>query len=318
MSTAFRITQRTVAQTALGGLQGNLNRMQQLQEQLSSGRKLNRPSDSPVDTVQAMRLRGDQARTEQYQRNADDGLGWLGTADAVLTRSLNLTRRAREVTLSGMTDAIPADSRKAMAVEIQTLRQGLLEIANTRYLNRPLFAGTHSGATASDDVAYDATGQYRGDSGKLLRTVAPGTAVEVSLTGPEAFGSTDTPEQEATQLFAVLDRIAAHLVADNDGDGAADPAVDIAALTTDLGDLDVAIDRMLSTLGQVGARYNRVEAMRDNAADQLLTSTSRLAETESVDIAKTIVDLQMQEVAYQAALSATARAIQPSLVDFLR
>ena len=308
--TAFRITQRTVAQTSLQGLQGNLDRMQQLQEQLSSGRSLNRPSDSPTRTVQAMQLRGDNARTEQYARNAEDGLGWLATADTVLTRSLDLVNRAREVTVAGMTDAIPPAAREAMAIEIDNLRQGLLEVANTRYLNVPLFGGTTSGVAAYDP----ATGTYVGDNGVLKRTVASGTAVEVSFTGPAVFGDDVDP----TQLFAVLDRISQHLRTDADADGAVDPKVNMEDLTTDLGDLDTAIDRMLSTLGQVGARFNRVETLRDTADDKVLTGTSRLAETESVDLAKTIVDLQLQEVAYQAALGATARVIQPSLADFLR
>ena len=308
--TAFRITQRTVAQTSLQGLQGNLSRMQQLQEQLSSGRSLNRPSDSPTRTVQAMQLRGDNSRTEQYVRNGQDGLGWLGTADSVLTRSLELANRAREVTVSGMTDAVPAASRQAMAVEIENLRLGLLEVANTRYLNAPLFGGTTAG-TAAYDVA---TGTYVGDTGVLRRTVAPDTSVEVSFTGRQVFGD----DGDRTQLFTVLQRIADHLRTDADGDGAVDSKVDMENLSKDLGHLDIAIDRMLSTVGQVGARYNRVDALRATADDKLLTGASRLAETESVDLAKTIVDLQLQEVAYQAALGATARVIQPSLVDFLR
>jgi flagellar hook-associated protein 3 FlgL len=49
-----------------------------------------------------------------------------------------------------------------------------------------------------------------------------------------------------------------------------------------------------------------------------LSNTASLSEIENVDIARAVVDLQMQEVAYQAALGATARVLQPSLLDFLR
>ena len=87
MSSALRVTQRTVTNTLLSGLQANMARMQQLQEQLSSGRQLNRPSDSPVKTVEAMQFRATLRRTEQYVRNADDGLALLGAADTALTGS---------------------------------------------------------------------------------------------------------------------------------------------------------------------------------------------------------------------------------------
>ena len=99
MSSAFRVTQRSITTTTMKGLQANQTRMQQIQEQLSSGRQVNRPSDSPVKTVEAMQFRGTLSRTEQYIRNADDGLALLTSADSALSGSLELTRRVRELTL---------------------------------------------------------------------------------------------------------------------------------------------------------------------------------------------------------------------------
>ena len=58
--------------------------------------------------------------------------------------------------------------------------------------------------------------------------------------------------------------------------------------------------------------------MRQTAEDRVIGLRNSLAEVESVDLPKTIVELQMQETAYQAALGATQRVVQPSLVDFLR
>jgi flagellar hook-associated protein 3 FlgL len=74
MSTAFRITQRSVSTTMLQGLQANQGKLQKIQEQLSSGKQISRPSDSPVKTVETMQFRSELRRTEQYVRNADDGL----------------------------------------------------------------------------------------------------------------------------------------------------------------------------------------------------------------------------------------------------
>ena len=82
--------------------------------------------------------------------------------------------------------------------------------------------------------------------------------------------------------------------------------------------LDKGINSVITSLGQIGARFNRVESMRDAAEGQLLNLANNLSEVEDIDLPKTIVDLQMQEVAYKAALGATARVVQPSLLDFLR
>ena len=300
MSTAFRITQKSVSSTMMQGLQSNLARMQKLQEQLSSGKQVSRPSDSPVKTVEAMQFRADLRRTEQYVRNADDGLALLGNLDAALTDGMNLTRRARELVLGGMNDTNNVEGRKAMAVEIRALRDGLLAVANTRYLDRPVFGGNSLSENAYDPVS----GAFLGDTAEVLRTVAPGVQVPVTVSGPAAFGT------GATQLFAVLDGLATAL--ETGGPGLH------AALDGGLVNLDTAIDGMLTTLGQVGARFNRVETTRDAAEAQLLSMTSSLSEVEDIDLPKTIVDLQMQEVAYKAALGATARVVQPSLLDFLR
>jgi flagellar hook-associated protein 3 FlgL len=301
MSTAFRITQRTVSNTMLAGLQSNMARMQKLQEQLSSGKEVSRPSDSPVKTVEAMQFRSGIRRTEQYARNADDGLALLGTTDAALTDSLNMTGRARELVVQGLNDTLNPQAREAIAAEIDTLREGLLGMANSRYLDRPIFGGNTNSTNA-----YDANGAFLGDNGKVTRTVAPGVQVEANVNGPDVFGQDGQP----SHLFTVLSDLSAALRGQT-----ADMHAD---LSTGLKNLDVAVDRVITTLGQVGARFNRVETMRNAAEDQLLTLTTSLSEAEDIDLPKTIVELQMQEVAYKAALGATARVVQPSLLDFLR
>jgi flagellar hook-associated protein 3 FlgL len=58
--------------------------------------------------------------------------------------------------------------------------------------------------------------------------------------------------------------------------------------------------------------------MRTRAEDAQVTVKEQLSEVQSVDLPKTIMELQLQEVAYQSALAATSRTIQPSLMDFLR
>ena len=297
-----RITQRTVSSTLMQGLQSNLSRMQALQEQLSSGKQVSRPSDSPVKTVESMQFRATIRRTEQYVRNADDGLALLATADNALTTGMNMTRRARELVLGGKNDTMNAEGRRASANEIRTIRDGLLAVANTRYLDRPVFGGNSRSADAYDST----TGTFLGDTTDVTRTVGPGTRVPVTLSGVQAFGADGDP----AQLFTALDRLADAL--EQGG-----PWMHT-ELDGGLVDLDKAIDTMLDALGQVGARYNRVEATKQVAEGQLLSLTSSLSEAEDIDLPKTIVDLQMQEVAYKAALGATARVVQPSLLDFLR
>jgi flagellar hook-associated protein 3 FlgL len=293
----LRVTHRSMQAGVLANLQDNLTRMGKLQEQLSSGRLISRPSDNPAGTVTALQLRGDIRATEQYQRNADSGIGWLGTADSALTASLSVLRKVRELTLQGSsTGAMGPEARTALATVVRGLRDSLLGLANTAYNGRPVFGGTTSGQTAFDPV----TGAYVGDGGSVQRRVGANTTVRVDVDGAAVFGD------GATSVFALLSDIADHLEQDP------------TQLAGDLTALDDATSKVLTTVTDVGTRYARLESVQQTAADRLIELKSSLATVESIDLPATVVELQMQQVAYQAALGATARVIQPTLMDFLR
>ncbi|MGE3621021.1 MAG: flagellar hook-associated protein FlgL [Acidimicrobiia bacterium] len=295
-----RITQRGMHHSVLVNLQRSLARTESVQQRLSSGRQISRPSDSPSGTVSALRHRAELRRIDQHQRNATDGLGWLGTADTALTESLSLVRRARELALGGINASSGPQAREAMAAEVDVLRESLLALANTTHLGRPIFAGTALAAQAFDP----ATGAYLGDAGTVRRTVAPDVEVVVNVVGEEAFGG----GAHGVDVFSLLGDLSAHL-----------RAGDTAALSgTDLGLLDAATTRLQDRLATVGARYSHVTTMQDRAAATSLDLQAALAEVESIDLPATIMELQLQQVAYQAALGATARVVQPSLMDFLR
>ena len=293
---SVRITQKSIAQSSLAGLTGNLARLGKVQEQLSSGKLISRPSDSPSGTVAAMQLRSDIRVNEQYGRSADDGMGRLSTTDGQLQDALEVLHSARGVVLQGMnTGSVSPAAREALATQLETLRDALISQANTTYLGRPIFGGTTAG-----DVAYAADGTFLGNSSPVTRTVAAGSDVRVDVSGPEVFGD------DATGVFATLTAMAGHLRADPE------------ALGADLTQLDSNVARVIGAAGDIGARTNRVEAARAAAADRALTLRGGLGAVEDIDLPRTIVAMHLQEAAYQAALGATAKIITPSLVEFLR
>ena len=296
MSSAFRITERSLSTSALAGLQASLSQLQDTQAKLSSGKAISRPSDSPSGTMTALRLRAGIDRADQFDRNASDGLARLGTTDSALQDGLDTLRSARNAVVSGTNAALSASDREALAEQVDGLRQSLLAVANTTYLNQPVFAGTSSASEA-----YDANGTYQGDSGTVNRTIAPGVSVAVNATGEDAFGPA------GDDIFKTLSDIS--------NDLRTNPSK---LSTTDLNKLDAGYLRMQNTLASVGSRYHQIDIMQQRNQTNQLDAKTQLSSVEDVDVAATTVDLQMQEVAYQAALGATARSIQPSLIDFLK
>ena len=295
--TAFRVTERSIATNVLVGLQGNLDRMGSLQEQLSSGKQFAKPSDSPAGATAAMQYRGEMARAQQHGRNASDGLGWLGTVDTTLSNVMDQVQRTRQLALEGMSNGAGGSqgAREAIAAEVDQIRQTSMGLANTKYGDRPVFGGT----TASS-AAYDAAGNYLGDTGAVQRTVGDNVKVQVGVPGTDAFGT------GSTQLFTVI--------ADISNDLRTNPS----ALSGDLDRLDTATTTLKFVQSTVGARYNQLTQMQQLASDRTDALTAQLSNVEDIDLPKTITEMQLQQTAYQAALSAGAKVVQPSLVDFLR
>ncbi|MBG0833368.1 flagellar hook-associated protein FlgL [Planomonospora sp. ID67723] len=293
----MRVTERSISTRVLNNLQGNISRLGDVQNRLSGGKQLSRPSDSPPGTTSALSLRSEIRAQEQFIRNVDDGMGWLGTIDTALTSANSQVNRARDLVLQGMSSGAGGSvgARSALATEVEHIRDSLISVANSTYLGRPVFAGAASGASA-----YTSNGVYTGQGGEVLRRVGDNTKIPVNSDGEKVFGSGNT------QLFKVLTDIADNL------------RNNPSALGSDIGRLDTTIKSMQTEVADVGARYNRVAQMRDAADARIVTLKSQLSDIEDIDLPQTITELTLQQTAYQAALAATAKVVQPSLVDFLK
>ncbi len=306
-----RVTQQGLQFNALRNLQHNLGRMSDLQLQLSSGKVITKASDDPAGMVDAMRIRSDQRANAQHARNAQDGLGWLTTVDSAVNTSLSLLRRARDLTVqAGNSGALSDSAREAIAIELEQTAEALREQANTQYLGRSVFAGTTNAPAAFIKNA-DGTYSFTGTPGsEVQRRVADTTTVRVDSVGTKVFGGADTNGDgvlDGGTVFDTLNQIAAGLR----GAGGMDPSAGLNAI-------DGHLNTMLKEVASVGARTNQLLSAQEVIADRKVMLGAQLSDVEDADLAATIVELQMQEVAYSSALNATSRALQPSLLDFLR
>jgi flagellar hook-associated protein 3 FlgL len=291
----FRIPNQMLATNSLSSLQQTFARLADLQDQAATGKKLRKPSDSPTDTVSAMQLHAGLNASEQYSRNLDDASAWLNTADTTLQGMVTQLERVRSLVVNARNASNDSTARNAIANEIDALRESLIASANTQYGGRPIFGGTASGG-----AAYSSDGTYVGVSVPIERTIAPGQRMRVNVNGDAVFGT------GSSSLFNTLSQLSDAVRNDP-------PSLDGLAST-----LDTQTTTLESNLAEVGSRAKRVEdAQSQNTADNL-TMKKNLSNVEDVDLAQIMVNLQAQQVTYQAALSATAKAIQPSLVDFLR
>lgn len=294
---ASRLTPGILESQMTNNLDAEQAAIARLQEKVSSGQAINRPSDDPVGVVQALTTQAALARSQQYQANANDGLGWLSTANTALSSAVTQLYQVRNIALGASSNSSQPSTYADLAQQVDGIRQELLSLANSTYLNRPVFAGT-----SASSIAYDPTGAYVGSGNAPTRTVAPGTTLPVSVTSPFGNG--------AGSVFAVVDQISADLRAGT--------TASISNLTgADLTALDQAISKLSDGAGQVGTMYQQMQYMASQATSTQQTLSSRLAQVQDTNLAKTITDLQAEQNSYQAALWATAKVIEPSLTQFL-
>ena len=295
----MRVTNSMVLSSTLNDLNQSLDRLQRSQTELASGRAIRKPSDDPTGTASAMSIRNQIRRGDQYERVADDSNGWLSTADTAIVSGLDLMNRVKELAVRAGNDGVSSPStRRALSAEMSNLRDELLALANTKYLDRPVFNGTAAGD------AYDAAGTYLGNDATVKRELGPGTVLDVSLTGAEVFGD---PAGPAGDIFAVLDRLSTAIA---NGDAA--------AIQVEHANADAARDTMSSAAAQIGSRGARLESIRARLETDGVTMRQALSEIEDADIAQALIAVKTNENAYTAALQAASQVIPPSLVDYLR
>jgi flagellar hook-associated protein 3 FlgL len=295
VSSDFRVTPQILARRTTSNMQATLASLQKIQEQVSSNKRITKPSDDPVGMVSSMRLRSEVDRNTQITRNIDDAGSWLATADNVLTSVVEQVTRARDLGLSAQNGVLTATERNALASEIENIRTGIIGLGNTKFSGRAIFAGS------ANNAAYDASGNFIGNSDAVQRTIAPGVKVQVNLTGDDVFGPA------GADLLTNLADLASQVRSGSSN--SIDTAIDT---------LDTRTTTVKSRLADIGARTNRVDAMRDRNSADSISLRSNLSAVEDIDLPKALMDMQMQQVAYQAALQTTAKVIQPSLVEFLR
>jgi flagellar hook-associated protein 3 FlgL len=294
-SSDFRIPNQMLVNNSLIALQQSFSKLADLQNEAASLKRLSKPSDAPADVSSAMQLHSGLDRSTQYARNLSDAQGWLGNADNALTSTVTQLQKVNDLVLQASNSSLDANARQGIATQIDSIRKSLIGVANTQYAGRPIFAGTAGG-----DVAYDASGNYVGVSSTLERNIAPGQRIQVNVNGDSVFGA------PGSDIFTTLSKLSDAVVND---------PTQLTALQSALGSQTTQVQ---NSPAQVGSQFLRVQNTQSQNTSDGLTMKQNLSSIEDADIAQVMVQLQAQQVAYQAALEATAKAIQPSLTDFLK
>jgi flagellar hook-associated protein 3 FlgL len=306
-----RITQQMTSQMTINELTQSLDRLDTTQQELSTGKRINQPSDDPYGASQAIALNGDLSSLTNYSSSVTDGTAWTSATDASLTNINNIVQRVRELTVQAANGTNSASSLSDSAAEVNQLIASVKQEANTQYSGQYVFAGTGSAApyNTTNVPPNDVPTPY---TGPVNRTIGPGTTVQVNTdissllgNGQPVSGSGQPPDGK---LLDVLRNIAADM----------SPGGNTANLSTS----DLAgIDSNLSVLGGMqattGATTNQLQLATSRISNLQISDTAALSNTQDANMASTITDYSNEQASYTAALKASANIIQQSLLSFL-
>ncbi|MGD8190284.1 flagellar hook-associated protein FlgL [Brevibacillus ginsengisoli] len=295
---SVRVTQTMLNNNMMRNLNSSMRNMDKLQEQLSSGRKINRPSDDPVVATRGMFYRSSLIENEQFQRNVNEAQSWMELSDKSLDEANTVMQRVRELVVYSGDGALEKSSLESIAEEIDQIKDHLGNIANQTVGGRYIFAGTD---TKNPPYDYDKKQFTNTNNADIKLEMNKQIFLPINVNGQTVFNY----KSDGNNIFNVLDNIVSVLKSGKEVSG-------------QLKNVDSQIDNLLAQRASLGARTNRIELIKDRLSNEEVSVTKLMSDNEDVDTAQVITDLKMQENVHRAALGAGSRIIQPSLLDFLR
>ena len=297
-----RITTQMTASMTLNDLQQSLNRLDTTQQQLSSGKKINQPSDDPYGTSQAMSLNGQLSSLNDYTNNITDGTAWTQQATTSLGNIDSMVQRVRELVVQASNGTYSQSNLNASASEVNQLIDAIKQEANASYNGQYIFSGTSTGTAPYQTGSTDT---YQGGTGSVNRLIGPNTTLSVSTNISTLLGNGQASGDGG--LLDTLRTIASDMQSGNSG----------AIGGADLKNLDSNFGTLTQMEANVGAITNRLTLASTRIQQLQNSDTAALSNVQDADMATVAINFSTEQAAYSAALKAGANIVQSSLLDFL-
>lgn len=297
----MRISTNNVMQTTLFDLNIALDRYTSAQNQVSSGKRLTKPSDDPAGMSYSLSLHSVLDTIDQYRSNIGDARAFLSTSDNALSSATDVIRSVRTAVVQASSTQMDDPARIALATQVDSAIQQLAQVANTTYGQRYVFGGQRT--TQPPFVASGDTFAYRGgsiatDDGALTVDIGAGQSITINVTGDRVFAN----------AFSTLVKIRDDIIGGQTTE----------LSQTDLAQIDAVRSAILAARSELGTKADslaQTDARLEQSSLQLKDTISKI---EDADIPSAVIELQTAQLAYQAALSAASKSLSMNLLDFLR
>ena len=323
---AHRITNMSMIDNYNRNLNQNLRKMENYQRQISTGRKIVRLSDDPVNVVKVVNAKDRLLDVEQYGKNLNDAGAWLNASETALNDLNSIVARCYELSVYAANDIFGADEKQAMVYELSQLREHVITLANSTLGDKYIFGGynvTYEPFAAELDADDVPTGEVLvnrepmvygdGDEEFISFELGMGLLFEVGVSANAFLGV-----EEEGNIYYQITKLIETLSNESSNSDSTDP--------TDPGDLAIRPfvgimqqlqKNVLAVLSDVGGRSARIEMMVNRYSRDFVNYSQMQSDVEDLDYAEGMMYFSMAESVYRSALSIGGRVLQPTLLDFL-
>ena len=289
------------------------NKLAASQAQLAQGKQLLKPSDSPDQAAVIQRMKSVMSRQESFKTSLSTLNSRLQNEDTTLKSATSLLIRAKELAVQAANDTLAPVNRKALAAEMQGVRDQLLSLANAKDDNGHfLFSGTRSDKPAFASPGPGQTPVYQGDQTRMTVMVGEQRTIPINRTGTDAFVSLsrineETGKPEGVSFFKVMDDLVAGINNSND-----------VAMQRGVVEMTSLLNGLTLAHADIGTDMNVVEQQTSVVEDTILNLKVNLSTVEDLDYASAITKMNQQMLSLEAAQSSFSKMAQLTLFNYLK
>lgn len=303
----MRISTQMMYQQNMRGITESQSKWLGYGEQMSTGKRVNRPSDDPIAASQAVVLSQAQSQNSQFALARTFATQRVSLEESVLSQVTTAIQSAQDKIVYANNGSLSDIDRASVATDLQGIRDQLVNLANSTDGNgRYIFAGFKT-----DTAPFDQTdGSYNGGSTAITQQVDSARDMQISHTGSEVFEkftSNAKPEPDGsaqeTNLFKILDNAIAALNTPVSGDQAKTDAL-VANIDKANRGLSNSLDNVLTVRADLGTKLNELDKLDALGDDRALGQTQQMSDLVNVDWNAAISSYTMQQAALQASYKA--------------
>lgn len=297
----MRVTPGMTADNALFNLQKGRTLLSRIQEQIASGSTINRPSDDPITTRQMLDLENKLEKGEQYLSNINKSNLWLNMTDTALEGIGEVIKQARKVAGTITSGSSDTTVRENAISQLTELKKQLVDLANTQIGDEYIFAG-YKNDTPPFSISNN---NYGGTSDQIMVEIDQNSTSALNVTGDNLLQGTGS--YGSVNILQTMDDLIS-------GINANDPT----AISSAAARLDESTKQINNARSDVASRIKRLDSAEAMITRNQNTISGIMSDTLGVDYIKAATELNKQQTAFEAALSATAKISQLSLLDYIR